>query len=54
MCCHEGTCAVVCQLADAVQAEVHNLLADGVVAAGKVVRGIFLAADELLGWNSWR
>ena len=48
-CCREGTCAVVCKLADAVQAEVHNLLADGVVTAGKVVCGILLAADELLG-----
>ena len=42
------TCAIVCQLADAVQAEVHDLLADGVVAAGKVVGGILLAADQLL------
>ena len=49
MCCHEGTCAVVCKFADAVQAEVHNLLANGVVAAGKVVGSVLLAADELLG-----
>ena len=42
------TGAVVCQLADAVQAEVHNLLSDGVVPAGKVVGGILLAADQLL------
>eukprot|EP00796_Vickermania_ingenoplastis_P007776 gene7777-biopygen5217 len=41
--------AVVRQLADAVEAEVDDLLADGVVAAGVVVGGILLAGDELLG-----
>ena len=41
--------AVVCQLADAVQGEVDNLLADGVVAAGEVVGRVLLAGDELLG-----
>ena len=42
------TGAVVCQLADAVEAQVNNLLADGVVATGEVVGGILLATDELL------
>jgi len=42
------TSAVVCQLADTVQAKVDDLLADGVVTTGKVVGGILLARDELL------
>lgn len=42
------TSAVVRKLADAVKAEVHNLLADGVVAAGKIVGSILLAANQLL------
>jgi hypothetical protein len=42
-------CAVVGKLADAVQAEVNNLLANGVVATREVVGGILLAADQLLG-----
>ena len=41
--------AVVGELADAVEAEVDDFLADGVVAAGVVVGGVFLAGDELLG-----
>lgn len=41
-------CTVVCELADSVEAEVDNFLADGVVTSGKVVGGIFLARDELL------
>mmetsp|Transcript_4124 Transcript_4124/g.11639 ORF Transcript_4124/g.11639 Transcript_4124/m.11639 type:complete len:313 (+) Transcript_4124:715-1653(+) len=41
--------AVVGQLADAVQDEVDNLLANGVVATGKIVGGILLSGDELLG-----
>jgi len=41
--------AVVGQLADAVQGEVDNLLADGVVATGEVVGGVLLAGDQLLG-----
>mmetsp|Transcript_20367 Transcript_20367/g.51604 ORF Transcript_20367/g.51604 Transcript_20367/m.51604 type:complete len:489 (-) Transcript_20367:102-1568(-) len=41
--------AVVGQLADAVQRQVDNLLADGVVATGKVVGSILLAGDQLLG-----
>jgi len=36
------TSAVICQFPDAVQHQVHNLLANGVVAAGVVVSGIFL------------
>jgi len=48
---HEAleTSAVVRELADAVQNKVHDLLANGVVAASVVVGGIFLAGDELLG-----
>ena len=41
--------AVVGELADAVEAEVDDFLADGVVATGVVVGGVFLAGDELLG-----
>ena len=41
--------AVVGELADAVEAQVHDLLADGVVAAREVVRGVLLAGDQLLG-----
>ncbi len=43
------TSAVVCQLADAVKGKVNNLLANGVVATGKVVGSILLARDQLLG-----
>mmetsp|Transcript_985 Transcript_985/g.4183 ORF Transcript_985/g.4183 Transcript_985/m.4183 type:complete len:495 (-) Transcript_985:76-1560(-) len=48
---HEAleTGAVVRELADAVEAEVDDLLADGVVTTGEVVRGVLLAGDELLG-----
>merc|ERR1719451_117074 len=41
--------ALVGQLTDAVQDEVHDLLADGVVAPGVVVGGVLLAVDQLLG-----
>ena len=41
--------AVVRELADAVEHEVDNLLADRVVATGVVVGGVLLARDELLG-----
>eukprot|EP00630_Chrysocystis_fragilis_P007120 CAMPEP_0197386976 /NCGR_PEP_ID=MMETSP1165-20131217/239_1 /TAXON_ID=284809 /ORGANISM="Chrysocystis fragilis, Strain CCMP3189" /LENGTH=472 /DNA_ID=CAMNT_0042912263 /DNA_START=199 /DNA_END=1617 /DNA_ORIENTATION=- len=41
--------AVVGELADAVEDEVDDLLADRVVAAGVVVRGVLLARDDLLG-----
>jgi hypothetical protein len=43
------TSAVVRELADAIEAEVDDLLADGVVAAGEVVGRILLAGDQLLG-----
>ena len=48
---HEAlkTGAVVSELADAIEDEVDNLLADGVVATGVVVGGILLAGDQLLG-----
>ena len=48
---HESlkTGAVVGELADAVEREVNNLLADGVVATGVVVGGVLLAGDDLLG-----
>lgn len=41
--------ALVGQLADAVQHDVYDLLADGVVAPGVVVGRVLLAGDELLG-----
>ena len=40
--------AVVGQFADAVENEVDDLLADGVVSSGVVVGGVFFARDELL------
>merc|ERR1719329_696032 len=40
--------AVVCELADAVEDQVNNLLTDGVVATREVVRGVLLAGDQLL------
>jgi hypothetical protein len=43
------TRALISQLADAVEYEVDDLFADGVVTTGVVVGGIFLAGDELLG-----
>jgi hypothetical protein len=47
---HEAleTSAVVGQLADAVEHEVNNLVADGVVATSKVVGSVHLARNELL------
>ena len=41
--------AHVRQLPDSVEDEVHDLLADGVVAPGVVVGGVLLAGDQLLG-----
>ena len=41
--------AVVSHLPDSLEDQVHDLLADGVVAPGVVVGGILLAGDELLG-----
>merc|ERR1719164_21007 len=48
---HEAleTGALVGELADAVEGEVNDLLADGVVTTGEVVGGVLLAGDELLG-----
>ena len=43
------TCAVVGELADAVEHEVDDLLSDGVVAASEVVGSVLLSGDELLG-----
>merc|ERR1719420_557399 len=40
--------AVVGELAETVEDEVHDLLADGVVATGEVVRSILLTGDQLL------
>merc|ERR1719484_260446 len=40
--------AVIGELAEAVQDQVHDLLANGVVATGEVVRGILLSGDQLL------
>ena len=42
------TGTVVGKLPDAVEAEVNNLLADGVVTTGIVVGGILLTRNELL------
>merc|ERR1719247_1825057 len=39
--------AVVRELADAVQAQVDDLLTDGVVTAGEVVGGVFFTGDQL-------
>jgi len=41
--------AVVSELADAIESDVDQILADGVVATGKVVGSILTAADELVG-----
>jgi hypothetical protein len=43
------TSAVVRELADAVEREVDDLLADGVVATGVVVGGVLFSGDQLLG-----
>merc|ERR1719224_238551 len=40
--------AVVGELTEAVQDQVHDLLANRVVATGEVVRGILLTGDQLL------
>ena len=41
--------ALVSQLPDPVQDEVHHLLANGVMTPGVVVSGVLLSVDELLG-----
>ena len=40
---------LVSQFPDPVQNQIHDLLADGVVAPGVVVGGVLLAVDQLLG-----
>jgi hypothetical protein len=42
------TSALVGKLPDSIKAEIHNLLADGVMTTGIVVCGILLSGDELL------
>ena len=42
------TSAVVSELSDSVEGEVDDFLADGAVASGVVVCGVFLSGDELL------
>jgi len=43
------TSALIGELTDSVEAEINNLLTDGVVTTGEVVGGILLTGDELLG-----
>jgi len=43
------TSALIGQLTDSVKAEINDLLTDGVVTTGKVVGGVLLTGDELLG-----
>jgi len=43
------TSALISELSDTVEAEINNLLTDGVVTTGEVVGGILLTRDELLG-----
>jgi len=43
------TSALIGELADSVEAEIDDLLTDGVVTSGEVVGGILLTGDELLG-----
>ena len=42
------TSALVSELSDSVEAEINNLLTNGVVTSGEVVGGILLTGDELL------
>ena len=41
--------ALISDLPDPVQHQVHDLLANGVVTPGVVVGGVLLASDQLLG-----
>ena len=41
--------ALVSELSDSVEAEIDDLLTDGVVTTGEVVSGVFLSGDKLLG-----
>ena len=43
------TSALIGELADSVEAEINDLLTNGVVTTGEVVGGILLTRDELLG-----
>ena len=43
------TSALIGELSDTVEAEINNLLTDGVVTTGEVVGGVLLTRDELLG-----
>jgi len=43
------TSALVSELSDSVEAEIDDLLTDGVVTTGEVVSGVLLTRDELLG-----
>jgi len=43
------TSALIGELSDSVEAEVNDLLTDGVVTTGEVVGGVLLTRDELLG-----
>ena len=43
------TSALISELSDSVEAEIDDLLTNGVVTSGEVVGGIFLTGDELLG-----
>ena len=43
------TSALIGELSDSVEAEIDDLLTNGVVSSGEVVGGIFLSGDELLG-----
>jgi len=43
------TSALIGKLSDAVEAEINDLLTNGVVTTGEVVGSIFLAGDKLLG-----
>jgi hypothetical protein len=42
------TSTVVSQLSDSVEAQIDDLLADGVMASNEVIGSVFLAADQLL------
>ena len=42
------TSALIGELSDSVEAEINNLLTNGVVTSGEVVGGILLSGDELL------
>jgi len=43
------TSALIGELSDSVEAEIDDLLTDGVVTTGEVVSGVLLTRDELLG-----